>query len=64
MNWLGLGISAWVIRLRELEHFGWRIGRVSRSEPEAELPDAEISDGEQREALRRAADQRWLRERA
>lgn len=64
MNWLGLGVNAWVIRLRELEHFGRRIRDGSRREPEAELPEVEISDGEQREALRRAADQRWLQERA
>ena len=64
MNWLGLGLTAWTIRLRELEHFVRRTRGVSRSEPEAELPDVEISDGEQREALRRAADQRWFEERA
>ena len=51
MEWLGGG--GWTIRLRELEFSVRRMFRVSRKEPEGELPDVDLSDAEQKGAVRR-----------
>ncbi len=60
MEWLGGG---WSIRLRELEFSVRRMFRVSRKEPEGELPEVDLSDPEQRGAVRREAARRMITER-
>ena len=62
MEWLGgNGIS---LRLRELEFSMRRMFRVSRREPERELPEIDLSDAEQRSAVGREAARRKITERA
>jgi hypothetical protein len=50
--------GSWSLRFRELEHFVRRGLRISREDPEDELPHAELSGGEQQAALRREAARR------
>jgi hypothetical protein len=50
-------------RLREIEIFFRRISRVSRADPDRELPDVDLPDRERDAALEREATRRWLRER-
>ncbi len=61
MEWLG-GSSV-SIRLRELEFSIRGMFRVSRKEPEGELPEVDLSDAEQRGAVRREAARRMITER-
>ena len=61
MDWLGgSGLS---IRLRELEFSLRGMFRVSRKEPEGELPEVDLSDEERRSAVRREAARRMITER-
>ena len=49
--------------MRELEFSVRRMFRVSRKEPEGELPEVDLSDAEQRGAVRREAARRMITER-
>jgi hypothetical protein len=51
------------MRLRELEFSVRRMFRISREDPEAELPDVELPAGHQESALRREAARRMISER-
>ena len=61
MEWMGGG--GWSIRLRELEFSVRRMFRVSRKEPDGELPEVDLSDAEQMGAARREAARRMITER-
>ncbi len=61
MDWLGG--NGWTIRLRELEFSVRRMFRVSRKDPEGELPEVDLPDAEQRGAVRREAARRMITER-
>ena len=61
MEWLGGG--GWTIRMRELEFAVRRMFRVSRKEPEGELPEVDLSDAEQKGAVRREAARRMITDR-
>jgi len=63
MHWFGLGPSVMEARLREIEIFFRRISRVSRADPDRELPGVDLPDGERDAALEREATRRWLKER-
>ena len=60
MNWsmMGLGLGSAVARLRELEFLvhGW--SRISRRDPDQELPEVELSDHERNAALEREISRR------
>jgi len=60
MNWSGLGLHGWDIRLRELEHFARGVVRIAREEPEDKLPGAELPDNEQQAALHREVRRRTV----
>lgn len=62
MDWGGFG-NGWTIRLRELEFSVLRMFRISREDPEDELPDVELPAGHQESALRREAARRMISER-
>lgn len=49
--------------MRELEFSVRGMFRVSRKEPEGELPQVDLSDAEQRGAVRREAARRMMTER-
>lgn len=59
----GLGGGVWSIRFRELELSVRNMFRVSREEPEGELPEVDLSDAEQMGAVRREAARRMITER-
>ena len=61
MEWLGSG--GWSIRFRELEFSVRNMFRVSRKEPEGELPEVDLPDAEQQGAVRREAARRMITER-
>ena len=61
MEWLGGG--GWSARFRELELSVRNMFRVSRKEPEGELPEVDLSDAEQQGAVRREAARRMITER-
>lgn len=63
MHWFGLGPSSMEARLREVEIFFRRISRVSRANPDRELPDVDLPDRERHAALEREATRRWMKER-
>ena len=63
MDLAGLGGGVWSVRLRELEFSVRRIFRISRKDPEEELPQVELSDAEQEDAVRREAARRMIMER-
>ncbi len=63
MDFTGLGGGAWSVRLRELEFSVRRIFRISRKDPEEELPQVDLSDSEQQDAVRREAARRMITER-
>ncbi len=63
MDFAGLGGAAWSVRLRELEFSVRRIFRISRKDPEEELPQVDLSDSEQQHAVRREAARRMITER-
>lgn len=64
MDLTGVMGGSWSVRFRELELFVRRGLRMSREDPEDELPHAELSDGEQQAALRREAARRVVTERS
>ncbi len=59
----GLGGGVWSIRFRELELSVRNMFRVSRKDPEGELPEVDLSDAEQMGAVRREAARRMITER-
>jgi len=59
VNWPLVGIASGLTRLRELEHLARGWGRVSRDDPDRELPDVELSDHERQAALDREAARRF-----
>ena len=59
----GPGGGVWSIRFRELELSVRNMFRVSREEPEGELPEVDLSDAEQMGAVRREAARRMITER-
>lgn len=61
MDWAGG--AGWSIRLRELEFSMLRLFRISREDPEGELPLVDLPETEQRDAVRREAARRMLAER-
>ena len=63
MEWSGLGGSGWTFRLRELEFSVRRMFRISRKNPEGELPQVDLSDAEQKDAVRLEAARRVMMER-
>lgn len=63
MDFAGLGGGGWTVRLRELEFSVRRMFRVSRKNPEQELPQVDLSDLEQQDAVRREAARRMITER-
>ncbi len=63
MDSLGLGGGIWTARMRELEFSVRGMFRISRKDPEGELPEVDLSDAEQRGAVRREAARRMITER-
>ena len=63
MDFAGLGGGGWTVRLRELEFSVRRMFRVSREDPEGELPQVDLPDSEQQHAVRREAARRMITER-
>ena len=63
MDFAGLGGGGWTVRLRELEFSVRRMFRVSRKNPEQELPQVDLSDLEQQDAVHREAARRMITER-
>ncbi len=62
MHTLGLGASMVDAGLREIEISFRGFSRVSRRDPEQELPDVDLPEGERDAALRREAARRMLGE--
>lgn len=63
MDFAGLGGGAWSVRLRELEFSVRRMFRISRKDPEQDLPEVDLPDSEQQYAVRREAARRMITER-
>ncbi len=63
MDFAGLGGVPGSVRLRELEFSVRRMFRISRNDPEEELPQVDLSGSEQHDAVCREAARRMITER-